>query len=548
MSDIELRFNDKLVKFPESSTYYDVSKSLGYNNILGIMVNNRIASLADKIAKDAVVTPLDINTDYGNRIYTAGLKMIFEYSVRVVIPNAKVKFSYNLPQGLVAEINYSRDLTIEQLEEVKNCMSSIVKEDIRFEKIILKNSDGYSFYKKMHNKVKSDNIQNITDATIFLYRLKDLINYYYSEMPYSTSAINIFDLVNLGNNLVLLNYPSDHDNGILPEVNNYKGIINAYIKGKRWLYTMNVPYINDINREVCNGNIASFVRSSELNFNLEINDTAKYISTNKNIKYVMISGPSTSGKTTVTKRLSNYFEIYGLDPVVISLDDYFKERVDTPKDKDGNYDFECLEALDLDYLNSDIQKILSGEEITLPKFNFITGKKELTSKKVKLSSNSIVLFEGLHAINDNLLTILPSMNKYKIYVSPYIPLCLDEHNYISHDDLRLIRRLVRDFRTRGYNIEKTIKSNKKVKEGEIKYITPYISKADMIINTSLPYEVGVLKVFAAPLLYSVSCDSAYYSEARRLLSFLKQFFTISSEFVPQDSILREFIGGDSNND
>ena len=235
MNDIEVKFNGQIGRFTKNNTYYDVSKYFNVQNILGVMVNNRIASLNDQIMKDADIVSLDIDTNYGNRIYTAGLRMIFEYAVKEVIPNSKVKFSYNLPEGIVAEINYNRDINLEQLNSIKNKMHEVVEEDIRFEKIILKNSDGYMYYKKMHNKVKSDNIQNITDATIVLYKLKDHINYYYSEMPYSTGAINIFDLVNLGNNLILINYPSEYDNGKLPVVNNYKGIINAYIKGKRWL-------------------------------------------------------------------------------------------------------------------------------------------------------------------------------------------------------------------------------------------------------------------------------------------------------------------------
>ena len=257
----------------------------------------------------------------------------------------------------------------------------------------------------------------------------------------------------------------------------------------------------------------------------------------------MISGPSSSGKTTITKRLGSYFKIYGLDPIVISLDDYYKERVDSPKDANGEYDFECLECTDLEYLQKDVTKILNGEEVTLPRFNFVTGCKELSSKKVKLKDNSILLFEGLHAINSGMLSFIPDKKKYKIYVSPFIPLSIDEHNYISNNDLRLLRRIVRDFRTRGYDVPTTIKNVKKVTIGEDKYIIPLIPEADKIINTSLSYEVGILKVFVEPLLYSVPSTSQYYDEARRLLRFLNGFFTISGEYVPKDSILREFIGG-----
>ena len=548
MSEIHLSFPGDIKKsYPKYTTYYDISKDFkGQNDILGVMVNNRITSLNERADQNANIKFLDVCDTNGNRIYVAGLKMVFEYALKKVLPAASVKFSYNLPKGIIADVEYNKEITNEIVGLIRKSMSKVITNDILIEKLIVKNGDGISYYEELGNTVKADNIKNIIDGTVVLYRLDDLINYYYSEMPRSTGAINKYEIRYLGHKRFALNYPTESDNGKTPEFINYEGIIDAYSQGKKWLNTMNIPYINDVNREICNGKISNFVKSCELNFNLGINDTAKYISKNPKIKYVMIAGPSTSGKTTVTKRLANYFEIYGLDPIVISIDDYFKERVDTPKDEKGQYDFECLQAIDLEYLANDMVKLLNYEEINLPRFNFITGCKEISSRKVKLKENSIILFEGLHAINDELLPMLPKNEKYKIYVSPYIPLCLDEHNYITCEDLRLVRRIVRDFRTRGFPVEKTIKSNIKVREGEIKYINPYIHQADKIINTSLPYEVGVLKVFVEPLLFAVPSDSKFYNDARRLLNFLKQFFTISGEFVPRDSILREFIGGDND--
>ena len=460
--------------------------------------------------------------------------MVFEYAVRRVFPDIKVEFSYSLPKGIIAELKYDKYISNDDISLIRKSMATVISNDMPIEKLIVKNADGISYYEELGNHVKAENIRNIVDSTVVLYRLDDLINYYYCEMPHSTSVIDKYEVRYLGKNLVALNYPGVNDNGKTPEYVNYKGVIDSYVKGKEWLETMQVPYINDVNREICKGKIANFIKSCELNFNLEINETAKYVSKNNNIKCVMIAGPSTSGKTTVTKRIANYFELYGLDPIVISVDDYFHEKEDNPRDENGDYDFECLQAIDLEYLAKDVVRLFNGEEISLPKYNFITGSKQVSSKKIKLKENSIILFEGLHAINDDLLPMIPSSIKYKIYVSPYIPLCLDQHNYISCGDLRLIRRIVRDFRTRGFNPEGVIEHNKKVKAGENKYIIPFIHQADKIINTSLAYEVGALKVFVEPLLFSVPSDSQYYNEARRLLSFMKQFFTISSEFIPKD--------------
>lgn len=541
---ITITCNEQTKAYPKHTTYYEISKDFKMkHDIVCVLVNNKIASLGDKADSDCELRFLDITSQLGNRIYASGLKMVFEYAVYHNFPDMKVKFSFNLPKGIVAELDYDKYITNEHISKIRSSMASIVSKDKRIEKLIVKSNDAITYLENKHNSVKSQNIKHVTDPTINIYRLENVVNYYYSEMPYSTGILNKYEIRYLGKNLVVINFPHDSDNGKIPDYVSYNGIIDEYIKGKKWLSTMNVPYINDINSEIYKGRMPSFVRSSELLFNLEINETAKHVANHPNIKYVMISGPSTSGKTTVTKRLSNYFEIYGLDPVVISSDNYFKERVDTPKDENGKYDFECLQAIDLEYLNSDMKKLLDGEEINLPEFNFITGKKEMSSKKVKLKENSIILFEGLHAINDELIPALPKSMKYKIYVSPYISLCLDEHNFIPNSDLRLVRRIVRDFLTRGYSAEKTIESNIKVREGEAKYITPYIHQADKIINTSLPYELGVLRVYVEPLLYSVTSNSNYYNEARRLLRFLKVFFTISSEYVPKDSIIREFIGG-----
>lgn len=548
MSDITITFNDgKQKTFPKNTTYYEISKSFRMPNaVVGVKVNNRITSLHEKAGKDESVSFFDLTDPMGNRIYTSGLKMIFEYAVKKTFPNIKVEYSYSLPMGMIVELDSINYLSNDDISVIREKMAKIVSDNMIIEKLIIKSSDGICYYNDINNNVKAENIRNIIDHTIALYQLDDLINYYYSEMPYSTEVLNKYEIKYLGKNRIVITYPTENGDGKTPDYVNYKGIIDSYIEGKDWLKTMKTPYINDINREITSGKIHDFVRSCELNFNLEINETASYIARNENIKCVMISGPSSSGKTTVTKRLANYFKIYGLDPIVISIDDYFHERVDTPKDENGEKDYECLQATDIKYLTSDVIKLFNGEEIMLPKFNFITGCKEVSGKKIKIKDNSIILFEGLHAINDELLPMIPSTIKYKIYVSPFIPLCLDEHNYISCNDLRLIRRIVRDFRTRGYGVATTIKYWQKVRNGENQYIVPFIHQANKIINTSLSYEVGVLKVFIEPLLYSVPITSEYYSEARRLLSFLKQFFTISSEFVPIDSIIREFIGG--NND
>ena len=548
MSEIKITLEDGSVhKYPKYTTYYEMSKDFTMpGKIIGVIVNNRITSLGNRAEKDCKVEWLDMNSRLGNRIYASGLRFIFECAAYKMFPGIKVEYAYSLPRGVVASLHYEKYLNNEDISLIRKTMSSLVTRDIKIEKLVVKSRDGIDYYEERGDEVKAVNIKLITDPTIVLYRLEDVINYYYSEMPYSTGVINKYEVRYLGKNMIALNFPGQFDEGRIPDYVNYQPIIDSYNFGQDWLSKMKVPYIKDVNRQIYSGKITNFVRSSELGFNLLIFYTAKKIVESSNYKYVMIAGPSTSGKTTITKRLASYFELFGLDPIVLSSDNYFRERVDTPKDDKGRYDFECLQAIDLEYLASDMKKLLKGEEITLPKFNFETGRKEVSSKKVKLKENSIILFEGLHTINDDLLPMFPTSQKFKIYVSPFNPLSIDEHNYIPNEDLRLLRRIVRDFRTRGFSVEKVIESNTKVLEGEAKYINPYIHQADAFINTSLPYELGVLKVYVEPLLFAVPQESKYYNEARRLLSFLKQFFSISSEYVPIDSILREFIGGEKD--
>ena len=269
---------------------------------------------------------------------------------------------------------------------------------------------------------------------------------------------------------------------------------------------------------------------------------SREISKRPEIKFVLIAGPSSSGKTTTTKRLSTYFRSIGYDPICISTDDFFVDRELTPLNEKGEKDYESLQAIDLSLFNQTLQKLLNNEEVIMPEYDFIAGKKKFADHKAKLKENSIVLIEGLHSLNDDLLPGIDKKYKYKIYLSPFMPLQIDRHNYVSTLDLRLIRRITRDKRTRGQEVEDTINSWKNVRNGEEKYIFPYVMQADLIINTALSYELGVLKVYALPILYSVKIGSKCFAEARRLIKMLEPFLTISAEFVPKDSIIREFIG------
>ncbi len=327
----------------------------------------------------------------------------------------------------------------------------------------------------------------------------------------------------------------------VPEYIHYQNIIKCFDNGKKWIQERGTPYIADLNKKISDCEIEDFIRIVEGNFNNQVYELVEDIIRKKS-RYVFFAGPSSSGKTTTTKKVALQLRSRGKQVYVISVDDYFKEREDSPRDENGNYDFECLQCLDLKLLNKQLKDLIAGKKVNVPTFNFVTGKKEYNDEPVKLEENAIILLEGLHCINDEMTPDIDPTLKYKVYISPFIPMNIDRHNYISTADLRLMRRIVRDNRSRSYDVGGTINYWNTVRCGEEKYIFPYINNVDWILNTSLIYEIGVLKVYVEPLLYSVKSNSPAYNEARRLISSLKTFFPIPSDYVSEDSILREFIG------
>lgn len=534
-------------EFEKETPYYVIGKEFNMGkNILGVRVSNEVKSLNSKAHNDAEITFIDLNDITGNRIYKSGIKFVFEVALKEAYPDLDIVYQHSVPNGFLAEIVGDRDIIEGDISKIKGVMARIISDDIRINKLNVKKKEALAYYEKMNQKEKYENIQKITDKVVTLYELNGIYNYFYTEMPYSTGSLDKYDIIYLGRNRIIIVIPSSGSNGNLPEYVHYDNIINSFLGGKNWLDIQRMKYVDSINDTVGDGKIKDFISSCELLFNTNIGKIANYIVSNRHIKFILIAGPSSSGKTTTTKRLSSYFRAQGFDPVSISIDDFFLDREQSPKDENGNYDFECLTAIDLDLFNDTLNRLLNKEEVSLPTFNFASGKKEFNGNIIKLKENSIVLIEGLHALNDDLLPRIDNRLKYKIYLSPFIPLNIDRHNYISTVDLRLIRRMIRDNRTRGYDVNHTIDSWQSVRRGEVKYIFPFIHQANVILNTALTYELGVLKVYAEPLLRSVSVDSVYYEEARRLLNFLKMFYPIPSEYVNKDSILREFIGGNDD--
>ncbi len=547
MSKVKITFQDNTIhEYEKGISYFEISKDFTMENIMGYKVNNEIYSLDTKALKDEKIEFINTNDIIGNKIYKAGLKFLFEVALVEIFPELEISYEHSVPRGMLGVVKGNKILTQDDLSRIKEKMAQIVDENAIIYKYNITSKEAIHFYKKNNEYEKAYNIQSINDKMVTMYRLHQKFNYFYSLMPYSTGFINKYQLIYLGNNRIVFMFPSVRSKGNVLEYVHYDNIIESFLSGKQWLDNLKMPYVSDLNKNISSGKIRDFIRANELMFSLNISKIVDKIINNHDIKFLLIAGPSSSGKTTTTAKIASYLEALGYNTIKISLDDYFVERHETPKDENNKYDFECLEAIDIKTFNDDLNKLLNGEEIILPSYNFITGKREYSNKKIKLYENSIFLIEGLHALNDELTKDIDFKHKYKIYLSPFIPLNIDEHNYVSTLDLRLLRRIVRDNRTRGYDVINTIDNWQNVRNGEEKYIFPYIHQADTILNTALTYEIGVLKVYVEPLLLSVGVDSIYYEEARRLIDFLKTFFPIPGEYVNDDSILREFIGGKYN--
>jgi uridine kinase len=547
-STIKILVNNKQeLIYPDKIKVKDILKdinSFSSNPIIGAKINNQIIDFNYVINKDSKIEFFDKTDLNGYRMYIAGLKMVLEISLKNVFDHdTDLSFDHSIGNGIHVTLKNISNFTPNDLTKVKLEMQRIINANEPFIKLNVASKEAISYYKQINYPEKALNIRNITNPLIILYKLEKYINYYYAEMPYSTICLNDFELIYINNYEIALMF-GKKDTDFMAMYQKYRFIIDCFKQGKDWINKLNIPYIASINQEITKGRVLDLIRTCETAYNNELNNLVKEV-IRDNKKFVMISGPSSSGKTTTSKKICLNLASYGYHPILLSTDDYFLNRIDSPKDQDGNYNFECLEAIDIKALNKDLNDLLMGKEVSLPTFNFIKGIKEYSNKVVKMDNNSIVVIEGLHCLNDELTPELRADLKYKVYLSPFIPVNVDSHNYISTTDLRLIRRIIRDNNNRGYNVSTTIESWQNVRKGEAKYIFPYIDQANITLNSALAYELGVLKVYVDPLLFSVTIDSPYYEEARRLINFLKNVFPIPSEYVSNDSVIREFIGGSS---
>ena len=545
---IKVEYKEGLIKeYPENTPLSEIAHSFQsrYNYpILIAKVDNVIEELAYNITKKCSIDFYDRSSTFGHTVYSHGVHFLMIVAIKKVLGNdAEVIIQHSIDKGVYCEI-VNKEINKDIIKQIESKMEELVKQDYNFIKLSVSRKDAMNFFKKKKQFDKVDVFKYISNTYINLYRLDEYYDYFFSEMPYSTRVLDEFKLNYIKDNGFVLSYPSINNPKYTEDYSHHKMMFDAFLDYTNMGKTLGISNAADLNKIVSLGKYNDVIQLAEANYNSQLAKTADIIYNKKNkVKIVLLAGPSSSGKTTTARKLEVYLKARGFKTHSISTDDYFLNRIDTPKKVNGDYDFESLKAVDTDLFNKHLLKLLAGEKVMIPEYNFVLGEREYKGRTLQLGENDIVIIEGLHALNPELTLAIDDTNKFKIYISPLTQLNIDNHNRIHTSDTRRLRRIIRDNKYRGWNAADTLRNWKNILEGEEEYVFPYQNKADMIINSALIYELGVLKTYAEPLLFSVNEDDEVYPEAIRLINFLRNFLPIPSDDVPKESVLREFIGG-----
>ena len=510
------------------------------SNIIACMVNNEVKPLNYILKENDEVELLDTTSRDGARIYTRGLLFIMAKAFDELYPQIQLTVNYQLSSSMFCEID-NAIVTEEMMQNVKEKMQEIIDKNLEIKKVEMSKEEAKIFIEKENTGIGKIQLENKQKDEVSFYFCEDYYNYFYGVMPISTGYIKLFDIMKYQSGF-LIRYPSKEE----------PNQIKPYQEGKKLLATLKeyddineilgISTLSQLNEKIRNGEGKEIILLSEALHENKISQIADKISQDRKKRVILIAGPSSSGKTTFAKRLGIQLRLNGLKPKTISVDNYFVERNQTPIDEFGKYNFEALEAVDLKLLNDHLVKLLNGEEIEMPTFDFKEGHKYYTGQKMKLEDDEVLVMEGIHCLNDELTPAIPKEQKFKIYISALTVLNIDYYNRISTTDTRIIRRTVRDNQFRGYDALRTLSSWYSVTAGEQKNIFPFQEDADAMFNTSLVYEINALRDYALPLFEKIGKDSKEYAEAKRLCEFLKYFEPISIEDIPKNSLLQEFLG------
>lgn len=545
---VTIKINGK-ERFFEDGVQYELIAEQYQNEctsqIALVEIDGKIQELMKRVSRDCELKFITYEDDIGHKTYVRSAIMLMMKAIKDVAGmetaiNTKVEFT--IGAGYYCGFRNGMKMDAATIEKVKDRMGELADMDLLVTKKAYPADDAVALFRELGMKDKVSLFRYRRSSNINVYCLGDYYDYYYGYMLPSTGYIKYFDLFPYEDGMILL-LPDKADPEKLPEFVPKKKLFQTLMVTGEWSREMGIDTVGDLNDQICQGNISDMVLVQEALQERRIGEIARDIARREGVKFVMIAGPSSSGKTTFSHRLSIQLRTYGLKPHPIGLDNYYLNHDQTPLDDEGKPDYECLEALDVEQFNKDMSSLLQGKSVELPTFNFKTGKREYRGKITTLGPDDILVIEGIHGLNEKMSYSLPAESKYKIYISALTCLNIDEHNRIPTTDGRLLRRMVRDARTRGTSADKTISMWPSVRRGEEKYIFPFQEEADAMFNSAMIYELAVIKQYAEPLLFNIRRGDPEYHEAKRLLKFLEYFLGVSSEELPNNSLCREFVGG-----
>lgn len=551
MLQIYCKNNNSTREFPEGSSLLDIYN--GFNLVMpygpvSAKVNNKVESLDFRVYYNKDIEFLDITSSSGMRTYVRSLFFVLVKAVEELYPQGNISLEHPISKGYFCKLHIDRTIGLDDVQRIKQKMQEIIAADIPYTRTESHTEEVVRLFEKRGMMDKARLLDTYGQLYSYYYQLGDTVDCYYSSLVPSTGYIRLFDIVKYYDGL-LLRIPSRENPTKLEEVVKQEKMLEVFQEYHRWNQILGISTVGDLNVACNEGHATDLINVSEALQEKKIAQIADEITyrdqDGKRVKLVLISGPSSSGKTTFSKRLSIQLMTNGLKPYPISLDDYFVNRNDTPLDENGKHDFESLYAVDLPFFEEQLTTLLNGGEVELPRYNFTTGKREMSGKKLRIDEHMILIIEGIHALNPALTPHIPNENKYKVYVSALTTILLDNHNYIPTTDNRLLRRIIRDYKYRNYSAEETIARWPSVREGEEKWIFPYQENADAMFNSALLFELAVLKDYVEPVLRKVPNRCPEYSEAHRLLRFLNYFVSVQDKELPPTSLLREFLGGSS---
>ncbi|MCX8074665.1 MAG: nucleoside kinase [Clostridia bacterium] len=543
-NSVVVTFEDsRKVKVPYKTKVIDVLKLVenDLSDILAVKINNEVRSYDYEIVMDSTCDFVELSNEDGYRIYSRTLKMILYMALTKLFSSAKVEFIATIARDQYFVVK-NITLTNEKIAKIKSKMEEIISCNLPILRKMISYEEAEVLYKASGDEVKLENMSNKLKSYITMYFCDGMYNSFYGALAPYTGYVKKFDLLPYKNGAILV--IPDKSMNLVEHANEVKEnrLYESFIEFNKLNEKLGIDNVAKLNEKVLKNKDVEIIQMSEAIHQRQLVELVLDIEKKQNVKMILIAGPSSSGKTTFAQKLGVQLSLTGFNPITISMDNYFKERKDTPIGPDGKYDFERVDALDVDLFNNQMKDLILGKTVELPKFDFVQGKKVFNGRTLKLKERDILIIEGIHALNPILTEFTDNNQKYKIYISPIATLNIDGYTKISSTDTRILRRMVRDYTTRGHSVEKTFDLWPNVKKGEEKYIFPFVNEVDYIYNSSLVYEPCVIKNYAQPLLLQVKRTSVYYSESRRLYEFLNNFLAIGTENIPIDSLMREFIG------